>query len=274
MNHRPGSWLALSTAIVFVVIVFGSAFMTTRHPMFGLPVAKSWADAAGAFTGAAAVFSAMAVFGVLLTLHRQARDSAKQAENFDESLRAQSDAIGQLRVAAEALSKQVADVSRTAEAASKQCDLAEQRLALDRSNRRLDRVYRLMERFILTEQPDKSFTDDLKSLETTLSQKVWRNRLGENWLISLGLVLEAALSLRDQSDKADQTDADIEEIFAELRARITPQQKFGLALAELTPSALIRDDYRPSRLATLLKRAKLFPFIPPGSDLHLAWAKA
>jgi len=274
LERRLIAGLGLTGALTISVIAFGTAFMSTRRPMLGLPQAESWSDVAGAFTGAAAVFSAMAVIGILLTLHMQARDSAAQAENFKTSLAAQSNAIKQLEVAAKALSQQVADVSKTAEAASKQCNLAEQRLNLDLANRRLDRVNRLMDRLAATHQPSSDYTSGLTSLESPHSQTVWRARLGEDWRTSLRLVLEAALSLRDDADKRAESAVDVDDILDELRARITKEQKNALALAELTPAHLVRDDYRPSRLAVALKRARIFPFVPFESDLYLAWSRA
>lgn len=266
--------LGLVGVAIIAVMAFGGAFLTTQRGVLGLPVADSWADLSGAFTGAAAVFSALAVIGILLTLRLQARDGAVQAENFQRTVDAQAEAITHLGNAAKALSAQVAAATEAASAAGRQCDLAQKRLDLDQANRQIDLLYRHLDRFMATPRPDPALTRALTEPISDQGQAVWRERLGESWRHNLLMVLTTALQLRKGRTDDDPLLGEINAAVDEIRLGLSTGERCALALAELTPASSLHKDYKPSRLASALKATKLMPNFSKNSDLLRAYYKA
>lgn len=265
--------LALFLSPFLVATVFALVYRSTQVELLGIPPARTWGDLSGAFTGAAAFFSALAVIGVLFTLRRHAVDSEKQADNFNTTLKTNSDAIDALKAAADALASQVEIITKTADAANEQAQIASEQLNLNMSRQRLARIDRLMERFLFADPPQPQGIAEL-DLCSNIAQGEVRSKLPRNWLISLQLLVQEIVTLETEQTAPPQIKAAAEATCADLKAHLSEQERIALCLAELTPRNRMPDDYSPSRFAKSLKAVKLFPFIPEDSPRYAAFLRA
>ncbi|MFT4012406.1 MAG: hypothetical protein QM682_03185 [Paracoccus sp. (in: a-proteobacteria)] len=276
--------IAFSTLALAVLSVFFFAHKIAQGEFLGFPHAGTWSELGGVFTGIAAIFSAIAAIGVLITLflhtkdsarqaERHAQDNAEQAQRFQKSLKTNSDAIDRLKEAAGALTSQVTEMAANAQAAREQAETASKHLIFIMGRPRLDRIDRLMERFYAAEPPDPLKLDKLDITADTDQGSV-RMLLPEIWCISLHVLIDEILSLKDDEKVVPELKEEASIYLKELQKRITSGEKTALALAELTPVKLMARDYEPSKFAKSLKAAALFPFINLETSRYKAWRKA
>lgn len=240
----------LFTALL-VVVTIGMAYLTTRMSLFGLPLANSWSDLSGAFTAAAALFTGLALVGVVVTLMVQAKNSKEQGAGLQSSLETQSEAARYLKNSADNLEKHTASLERRA-------TLAEQQTKLQIEERRLDRALSLMDKFFASPKPN---SNDIKGLAPTveLSQAQAKEFAPGEWLSSLAVLLSALARLKDDEELSPQLAKEADDIVEEVRFRLSAQERSLLYLA-MFPNPDF-PAFKPSRLAQHLQHFQIFPFI-------------
>lgn len=268
-----GALITLILTILAILVLLGAAWAATHFTIFGLPPAQNWSDLAGAFTGAAALFTGLALIGVVFTLRHQARDSQQQAERLRESIDQQNLAIGHLGEAATALKEQVAAISCQAQHAADLARTAEADLKLRHDEYRIIRLQTLMDRFLAADRPDVAAIEGL-TMADERQQTAFRQMLPPAFVSSLGLLLTSLLRMQSNETGSDVVKIAVQDLLEELRTRLSTQEKTTLALAELCPVQNCPPDYQPSRLAQTLHDARLLPFIEQDSPRHPAWQLA
>ncbi|MDO5658018.1 MAG: hypothetical protein Q4G36_06810 [Paracoccus sp. (in: a-proteobacteria)] len=272
--------------LIGVTLIFYFIFQTTQVSLLGLPIAESWADLAGAFAGAAALFTGLALVGVAFTLHQQAKDAKENAESLRNSLKKQSEGVAGLEKAAtniarhvEAAQKhaetavdQAKSALKNAEAAVEQNKLLATQLEQQNTRAKADRLYKLVERFVISDRPDAREFQDLKDDDKAVKVDDVRQRLPAGWrssLFSLLIALDRTEAEKGENRYLKEVRNDIIE---ELKAHISDNDKRLLTFSELPHNAVVesidqnaakKDEkkaYEPSRFAKLLAKYGLFSY--------------